>query len=84
MVYIFLHGRKTVGTDGQGFRGLPHALAITLTNCFTKGLCTFTDGVFISPSLRTDTKGRDNFTKVTVGMLAQYWTTLSLIQLRPW
>ena len=60
----------TVGTDGQGFRGLPHALAITLTKDFTKGFCTFTDGVFISRSLRTDTKRRDNFTKVTVGTLA--------------
>ena len=44
----------TVGTDGQGFRGLPHALAITLTTCFTKGFYTFIDGVFISPSVRTD------------------------------
>ena len=44
----------TAGTDGQGFRGLPHALAITLTTCFTKGFYTSTDGVFISPSVRTD------------------------------
>ena len=44
----------TIGTDGQGFRGLPRALAITLTTCFTKRFYTFTDGVFISPSVRTD------------------------------
>ena len=45
---------RTVGTDGQGFQGLPHALAITLTTCFAKRFYTFTDGVFISPSVRTD------------------------------
>ena len=44
----------TVGTDGQGFRGLPHALEITLTTCFTKEVYTLTDGVFISPSVPTD------------------------------
>ena len=44
----------TVGTDGQGFRGLPHALAITPTTCFTKEFYTFIDGVFISPSVRTN------------------------------
>ena len=60
----------TVGTDGQGFEGLPHALGTTLTTCFTKGFYTYTDGVFISPSVRTNTEGRDNFTKVTVGMFA--------------
>ena len=36
------------------FQGLPHALGITLTTCFTKGFYTFTDGVFIFPSVRTD------------------------------
>ena len=36
------------------FSRLPHALAITLTTSFTKGFSTFTDGVFISPSVRTD------------------------------
>ena len=41
-------------TDGQGFWGLPYALAIMLTTSFTKGFCTFTDRVFISPSLPTD------------------------------
>ena len=47
----------TIGTDrtdGQGFWGLPYALAITLTTSFTKGFCTFTDRVFISPSVPTD------------------------------
>ena len=44
----------SVPSDGQGFQGLPHALAITLTTCFTKGFYTFTDCVFISPSVRTD------------------------------
>ena len=33
---------------------LIHALGIMLTTCFTKGFYTFTDGVFISPSVRTD------------------------------
>ena len=63
----------TIGTDrtdGQGFWGLPYALAIMLTTSFTKGFCTFTDRVFISPSVPTDTDGRNNFTKLTVGMLA--------------
>ena len=63
----------TIGTDrtdGQGFLGLPYALAIMLTTSFTKGFCTFTDRVFISPSVPTDTDGRNNFTKLTVGMLA--------------
>ena len=63
----------TIGTDrtdGQGFWGLPYALAIMLTTSFTKGFCTFTDGVFISPSVPADTDGRNNFTKLTVGMLA--------------
>ena len=48
----------TIGTDrtdGQGFWGLPHALAKMLTTSFTKGFCTFTDRLFISPSLPTDT-----------------------------
>ena len=47
----------TIGTDrtdGQGFGGLPYALAIMLTTSFTKGFCTFTDRVFISPSVPTD------------------------------
>ena len=47
----------TIGTDrtdGQGFWGLPYALAIMLTTSFTKGFCTFTDRVFISPSVPTD------------------------------
>ena len=44
----------TARTDGQGFWGLPYALAIMLTTSFTKGFCTFTDRVFISPSVRTD------------------------------
>ena len=52
------------------FGGLPYALAIMLTTSFTKGFCTFTDRVFISPSVPTDTDGRNNFTKLTVGMLA--------------
>jgi hypothetical protein len=30
----------------------------------------FTDGIFIFPSVRVDTYGRNNFTKLTVGMLA--------------
>ena len=47
----------TIGTDrtdGQGFWGLPYALAIMLTTSFTKGFCTFTDRLFISPSVPTD------------------------------
>ena len=47
----------TIGTDrtdGQGFWGLPYALAIMLTTSLTKGFCTFTDRVFISPSVPTD------------------------------
>ena len=63
----------TIGTDrtdGQGFWGLPYALAIMLTTSFTKGFCTNTDRVFISPSVPTDTDGSNNFTKLTVGMLA--------------
>ena len=47
----------TIGTDrtdGQGFWGLSYALAIMLTTSFTKGFCTFTDRVFISPSVPTD------------------------------
>ena len=63
----------TIGTDrtdGQGFWRLPYALAIMLTTSFTKGFCPFTDRVFISPSVPTDTDGRNNFTKLTVGMLA--------------
>ena len=47
----------TIGTDrtdGQGFWRLPYALAIMLTTSFTKGFCTFTDRVFISPSVPTD------------------------------
>ena len=50
--------------------GLRYALAIMLTTSFTKGFCPFTDRVFISPSVPTDTVGRNNFTKLTVGMLA--------------
>ena len=49
-------------TDGQGFWGLPYSLAIMLTTSFTKGFCTFTDRVVISPSVPTDTDGRNNFT----------------------
>ena len=52
-----MHNWFTIGTDhtdGQGFWGLPHALAIMLTTSFTKGFCTFTDRVFISPSVPTD------------------------------
>ena len=60
----------TDGTDGQCFRGLPYAIAIMLTISFTDGLFKFTDGEFISPSVPTDTDGRNNFTKLTVGMLA--------------
>jgi hypothetical protein len=60
----------TDGTDGQCFRGLPYAIAIMLTISFTDGLFKFTDGNFISPSVPTDTDGRNNFTKLTVGMLA--------------
>ena len=30
----------------------------------------FTDGIFIFPSVRIDTDGRNNFTKLTVGVLA--------------
>jgi hypothetical protein len=30
----------------------------------------FTDGIIIFPSVRMDTDGRNNFTKLTVGMLA--------------
>ena len=47
----------TIGTDrtdGQGFWGLPYALAIMLTTSFTKGFCTFTDRVLICPSVPTD------------------------------
>ena len=47
----------TIGTDrtdGQGFLGLPYVLAIMLTTSLTKGFCTFTDRVFISPSVPTD------------------------------
>ena len=36
------------------FGGRPYALAIMLTTSFTKGFCTFTDRVFISPSVPTD------------------------------
>jgi hypothetical protein len=60
----------TDGTDGQCFGGLPYAIAIMLTISFTDGLFKFTDGQFISPSVLTDTDGRNNFTKLTVGMLA--------------
>ena len=47
----------TIGTDrtdGQDFGGLPYALAVMLTTSFTKGFCTFTDRVFICPSVPTD------------------------------
>ena len=57
-------------TDGQGFWGLTYAHALMLTTSFTKGFCTFTDRVFISPSVQTDTGGRNNFTKLTVGIIA--------------
>ena len=52
------------------FGGLPYALAIMPPTSFTKRFCTFIDRVFISPSVPTDTDGRNNFTKLTVGMLA--------------
>ena len=42
----------TDGTDGQCFGGLPYAIAIMLTISFTDGLFKFTDGKFISPSVR--------------------------------
>ena len=41
----------TIGTDRWT---IPYALAIMLTTSFTKGFCTFTDRVFISPSVPTD------------------------------
>jgi hypothetical protein len=41
-----------------------------LTTSFANGLNKFTDGIFIFPSVRMDTDGRNNFTKLTVGMLA--------------
>ena len=66
---IGLPSVPTVPMD-KVFRGLPYALPIMLTTSFTKGFCTFTDRVFISPSVPTDTDGRNNFTKLTVGMLA--------------
>jgi hypothetical protein len=71
--YLPMVNRLTIGTDGtdeQCFRGLPYAIAIMLTISFTDGLFKFTDGEFISPSVPTDTDGRNNFTKLTVGMLA--------------
>ena len=98
MAYSFLHryGRTTsfyrrqiaftigTGTDGQGFQGLPHALGITLTTCFTKGFYTFTDGVFISPSVRTD-----NLALPTVSCLYHryrryQWTRFSKATSCPW
>ena len=50
---IGLPSVPTVPMD-KGFGGLPYALAIMLTTSFTKGFCTFTDRVFISPSVPTD------------------------------
>jgi hypothetical protein len=60
----------TDGTNGQYFVGLPYAIAIMLTISFPDGLFKFTDGKFISPSVPTDTDGRNNFTKLTIRMLA--------------
>ena len=60
----------TIGTDrtdGQGFGGLPYALAIMLTTSFTKGFCTFTDRVFISPSVSTDNFGLPMDNWFTIG-----------------
>ena len=68
-MYSFLHPyrrttsiyRWTIGLPSvptvpmeKVFGGLPYALAIMLTTSFTKGFCTFTDRVFISPSVPTD------------------------------
>ena len=50
---IGLPSVPTVPMD-KVFWGLPYALAIMLTTSFTKGFCTFTDRVFISPSVPTD------------------------------
>ena len=50
---IGLPSVPTVPMD-KVFGGLPYALAIMLTTPFTKGFCTFTDRVFISPSVPTD------------------------------
>ena len=50
---IGLPSVPTVPMD-KVFGGLPYALAIMLTTSFTKGFCTFTDRVFISPSVPTD------------------------------
>jgi hypothetical protein len=38
----------------------------------------FTDGIFIFPSVRMDTDGRNNFTKLTVGMLPTVLETLEV------
>ena len=50
---IGLPSVPTVPMD-KVFGGLPYALAIMLTTSFTKGFCTFTDRVFISPSVPMD------------------------------
>ena len=50
---IGLPSVPTVPMD-KVFGGLPYALAIMPTTSFTKGFCTFTDRVFISPSVPTD------------------------------
>ena len=56
-VHLPMENWFTIGTDrtdGQGFWGLPYTLAIMLSTSFTKGFFTFTDRVFISPSVPTD------------------------------
>jgi hypothetical protein len=55
-IYLPMVNWLTIGTDGtggQGFRGLPYALAM-LTTSFANGLSTFADGGFISPSVRME------------------------------
>ena len=50
-----------------------HNLYLPMVNWLTIGTgehSLFTDGMFIFPSVRMDTDGRNNFTKLTVGMLA--------------
>jgi hypothetical protein len=69
-LYLPMVNCLTIGTDRQCFGGLPYAIAIMLTTSFTDGLFKFTDGEFISPSVPMDTDGRNNFTKLTVGMLS--------------
>ena len=56
-VHLPMENWFTIGTDrtdGQGFWGLPYSLAIMLTTSFTKGFFTFTDRVFVSPSVPTE------------------------------